>query len=46
MDVLTGRRPGLVVGLVVLRPERLEPEPLRDESARDGELGRDERRVH
>ena len=37
-DVLDGRRPGGVVLVVVLRPERLEHEQRGLEAARDGEL--------
>ena len=46
VDVLDRRRPRLVVGVVVLRPEPLEPELLRRESERDDESGRDERSLH
>jgi hypothetical protein len=46
MDVLHGRRPRLVVGVVVLRREWFEPEFLRRESERDDESGRDKRRLH
>jgi hypothetical protein len=41
MDVLDRRRPRLIVGVVVLRPEWFEPELLRRESERDDESGRD-----
>src|SRR6476660_7696963 len=46
VDVLHRRRPRLVVGVVVLRPERLEPELLRRESERNDESGWDERPLH
>src|SRR5690606_29502168 len=42
-DVLDARRPRVEVGLVVLRAERLEPEPIADEGGRGLEVGRDER---
>ena len=45
-DVLHGRRPRLIVGVVVLRPEWFEPELLRRESERDDEAGRDKRPFH
>ena len=44
--MLDGRRPGRKVFVVVLRPERLEPELLRRESERDDEPGRDKRPLH
>src|SRR4030095_580797 len=44
--VLHGRRPRLIVGVVVLRPEWFEPELLRRQSERDDESGRDERPLH
>jgi hypothetical protein len=44
--VLNGRRPRLVVGVVVLQPERLEPELRPGESERDDESRRDERPLH
>src|SRR6476660_7108547 len=46
VDVLHRRRPGLVVGLVVLRPERFEPELLSRQSERDDEPGWDELPLH
>jgi catechol 2,3-dioxygenase-like lactoylglutathione lyase family enzyme len=46
VDVLHGRRPRLIVGVVVLRPEWFEPELLRRESERDDESGRDKRPLH
>ena len=41
-DVLYRRRPGVVVQLVVLRPERLEDELGSLETVQDVEVGRDE----
>ena len=46
VDVLYRRRPRLIVGVVVLRPKRFEPELLRRESERDDETGPDKRPFH
>jgi hypothetical protein len=44
-DVIDRRSPRGVVGVVVLRPERLEDERILDQSLRDSEVGRNEERV-
>jgi hypothetical protein len=46
VDVLHRRRPRLIVGVVVLRPEWFEPELLRRESERDDEAGRDKQPLY